>query len=65
MLKATDVDKIAAEVKSVPPAFCKGWIAARTAINAIVAQISNPLVGVIWSVVRGILNGVYKKACAA
>ena len=58
-LTATDVAKIAAEVTNTPVWFCANWIAARTAINAIVAQISNPLAGVLWAVVRGILNRVY------
>ena len=64
MLKAADVEKIAAEVKSVPDAFCKGWPAFRAAANVIVKQISNPLVGIIWGILRGVLNGVYKKCPA-
>ncbi len=64
MLKAADVDKIAAEVKSVPEPFCQLWPAFRAAANAIVKQISNPLVGVIWGILRGVLNGVYKKCPA-
>ena len=63
MLTTADAKKIAVDVTSVPPWFCSNWLTARVAINAIVKQVGNPVVGIVWRIVRGVLNQVYDATC--
>lgn len=65
MLKADDVKAIVEDVYEVPDLFCKGWPGFRAAVNAIVKQISNPLVSLGWNILRSALNGLHKAKCKA
>lgn len=63
-MNSTEAEDIASDVRDVPSWFCSNWPAARAAINAIVKQAANPVFTTIWSVVRSILNAVYKRCPA-